>query len=128
VRPKPGDAVELHVTTSMNLNIETVFVWMTTDDWQHHSVEELSKGQTIWNTALWSYLQEWMIIIPPQPAGTMLRYKIGAILQGSSKTIYADSQSESFETATHFAIWYGEDALPGWAKRRDYLPNLCRSL
>jgi hypothetical protein len=86
---------------------------MTTDDWQHHSVQQLSKQKITWNTALWSYLQEWVITLPPQSAGTMLRYKIGAKLQGSSKILYADSQSESFETATHFSIWYGDDALPG---------------
>ncbi|MBW6465087.1 MAG: hypothetical protein K0B06_01115 [Brevefilum sp.] len=117
VRPKPGETVNLHATVSSDLNIESVFVWLTTDDWQHHHVEKLTKARTVWNTALWSYLQEWVITIPPQPAGTMLRYKIGAELQGSSKILYADSQSEDFETATHFSTWYGEDTQPGWAER-----------
>jgi cyclomaltodextrinase / maltogenic alpha-amylase / neopullulanase len=116
LRPKPGDIVDLYLTTSMELNVESVMVWITTDDWQHHSVHQLTKQQTTWSTALWSYLQEWMITLPSQPAGTMLRYKIGAKLQGSSKVVFADSQSEDFETATHFSIWYGEDALPDWAE------------
>ena len=116
-RPKPGDAVELYVTTSLNLNVESVIVWITTDDWQHHSVQQLSKQKITWNTALWTYLQEWVITIPPQPVGTMLRYKIGAKLQGSSKILYADSQSEDFERATHFSILYGEDSLPSWAEK-----------
>jgi cyclomaltodextrinase / maltogenic alpha-amylase / neopullulanase len=116
-RPKPCEAVELYASTSMDIIVETVFIWMTTDDWQHHSVQQLSKQKITWDTALWSYLQEWVITLPPQSAGTMLRYKIGAKLQGSSKILYADSQSEDFETATHFSVWYGEDALPGWAKK-----------
>jgi cyclomaltodextrinase / maltogenic alpha-amylase / neopullulanase len=117
LRPKPGEAVTLHVTVSMDLNIEAVDVWLTSDDWRHQHVEILTKKRTVWNTALWSYLQEWVITLPPQPAGTMLRYKIGAKVQGSSASIFADSQSDSFETATHFSIWYGEDALPGWAEK-----------
>ena len=116
LRPKPGDAVKLHVTTSMDQIVETVFIWITTDDWQHHIVQQFSKQQTIWDTAMWSYLQEWVITLPPQSAGTMLRYKIGAKLQGSSTIVYADSQSADFATATHFSIYYGEDALPGWAE------------
>jgi cyclomaltodextrinase / maltogenic alpha-amylase / neopullulanase len=116
-RPKPCEAVELYASTSMDIIVETVFIWMTTDDWKHHSVQQLSKQKITWDTALWSYLQEWVITLPPQSAGTMLRYKIGAKLQGSSKILYADSQSEDFETATHFSVWYGEDALPGWAKK-----------
>lgn len=116
LRPKPGDVVEMRVTTSMDQTVETVYVWMTSDDWQHHRVERLSKQKTTWDTTLWSYLHEWMITLQPQPAGTMLRYKIGAELQGSSKIVFADSQSQSFEMATHFSIWYGEDALPDWAE------------
>ena len=116
-RPKPSESVELYVSTSMDLNVESVMVWITTDDWKHHSVQQLSQQRPIWSTALWSYLQEWVITLPPQPVGTMLRYKIGAKLQGSSKVVYADSQSEDSETATHFSIFFGEDALPEWAEK-----------
>jgi len=44
----------------------------------------------------------------------MLRYKIGAKLQGSHKFIYADNQTTTFEQGTHYAIWYGDVNLPTW--------------
>jgi glycosidase len=112
--PKPGESVRLWVTSSADQPVESVHIWMTTDDWAHQTERLFSRHQLTWRTDLWSYLQEWEIMLAPQPAGTMLRYKIGAKLQGSETMLFADSQSESFQEATHFSIWFSDGQTPGW--------------
>jgi glycosidase len=114
--PKPDESVHLWVTCSADLPVESVYLWFTTDDWGNQTERRFTKGKTIWKTELWSYLQEWEIILPAQAPGTMLRYKIGAKLQGSDTMVFADSQSANFDSATHFSIWYSENEGPQWAQ------------
>jgi cyclomaltodextrinase / maltogenic alpha-amylase / neopullulanase len=114
LNPKPGDAVQLEVTTSMDLPVESVQLWMTTDDWQSHTEVNFAYIHTIWETALWSYLKVWKVDLPSQPVDTMLRYKIGAKLQGSDTIIYAESQTHSLNSATNYAIWFNDDVIPEW--------------
>jgi glycosidase len=45
----------------------------------------------------------------------MVRYKIGARIEGSTSLIFADNQSDKLETATNFSIWYGADHFPAFA-------------
>lgn len=112
--PGPGDCVRLMVTCSAEVPVESVHLWMTTDDWVHHNKHRFSPAKVLWKTELWTYLHEWELTLPPQPAGTMLHYKIGAQLQGSKSIVFADSQSDDFQQATHFSIFYGEIHSPAW--------------
>jgi cyclomaltodextrinase / maltogenic alpha-amylase / neopullulanase len=114
--PRPGDAVRLLVTTSVDQPVESVHIWMTTDDWKTQTEDRFTQQKLTWHTAIWSYLQEWELTLPAQPAGTMLRYKIGAKLQGSQAILFADSQTLNIHSATHFSIWYGGGGCPDWAK------------
>jgi glycosidase len=114
INPKPGDKVRLEVTCSVDLPVETINLWMTTDDWQHQEEYVFEKAAPIWKTEIWSYLRFWEIMLPEQPPGTMLRYKIAAKLQGSVKLIYADKQTDGFKTATQYSIWYSDHQPPNW--------------
>ncbi|MFU8827100.1 MAG: alpha-amylase family glycosyl hydrolase [Brevefilum sp.] len=114
--PKPDESVHLWVTCSADLPVESVYLWLTTDDWSSQTERRFTEGNTVWKTELWSYLQEWEIILAPQPPGTMLRYKIAAKLQGSDRMVFADNQAEKFQTGTHFSIWFSENKGPLWAQ------------
>lgn len=115
--PIPCKPVTLKVTTDSTQSFESVFVLFSIDNWQTTRKVEFSKHLLTWNSITWSYLQEWQVTLPPQPEGVMLRYKIGAKLLGDGKTIYADNQSQFFDSATHYSIWYGKHNNPRWAKQ-----------
>lgn len=114
--PMPGDEVCLKVTCSVDQPVESVHIWYTTDEWVQQEERQFAKAKLIWRTDLWSYLQEWEITLPAQPAGTMLRYKIAAQLQGTLQMAFADNQARTFEKATHFSIYYAESSLPKWVE------------
>ena len=116
LNPRPGDDVHLSVTTAAQKPLDHVILWYSTDDWKTHKTTNFTKSELTWDTALWSYLQKWHITIPCQEEGLMLRYKIGAKIEGSSSLVFADNQSDSLEKATNFSIWFNNDILPEWAK------------
>ena len=115
--PVPEKPVVIKVTTDTGQVYDEIFIWFTTDEWQHSKKASFEKHRLVWNSITWSYIQEWQIILPPQLEGVMLRYKIGAKIPGSDKIIYADNQSQSFKEATHYSIWFGIENNPVWAKQ-----------
>lgn len=115
--PMPGEEVELTVTASVGQPYEAVYLWYTVDEWQTFRKIIFSRGQLVWNSVLWSYLQEWKVTLPPQSEGVMLRYKIGGKVAGSDSFVFADQQKEALADATNYAIWYGKRSNPDWARR-----------
>ncbi|MEA4813129.1 MAG: alpha-amylase family glycosyl hydrolase [Anaerolineaceae bacterium] len=119
-RPEPGDRVLLHATSSSDLPIRAMRVAITVDDWNTQTSFTMKAEELSWDTLAWGWLKRWSLLLPSQQAGTLLRYKIWAELAGEGagtpKTLYADSQASCFEEANAFAIWYGADQTPGWAK------------
>lgn len=115
--PKPDEPVIIKVTTDVGQVYEDIFIWFTTDDWQTTRKMPLEKHRLVWNSVAWCYIQEWQVTLPPQSEGVMLRYKIGAAISGSEAFIFTDNQSNSYDEATHYSIWYGNDNNPAWAKR-----------
>lgn len=113
-KPLPGEAVTLWVTTSADQPVESVYVWLTTDEWRTQTETRFCLNETTWQTSSWSYLKVWKVSLPPQPAGTMLRYKIGAKLQGSEEMVFADTQAKTIQEGTHYSIWYDDEPAPGW--------------
>ncbi len=116
-RPLPGEEVTLWVSTSADQPVESVHVWLTTDGWRTRTEARVSPHKTTFQTALWSYLKVWKAALPPQPAGTMLRYKIGAKLQGSDTVVYADTQARTFQEGTHYSICYADKPAPDWPEK-----------
>ena len=114
--PLPGDTVDLKVVTTSDQPYEALFLWYTKDEWKTQEKIRFSREKLTWCAPLWMYLQEWKVRIPPQSEDVMIRYKIGAKVEGSSSLIFADNQAAEFEKATNFAIWYGIDRSPGWSK------------
>ncbi|MGV8048845.1 MAG: alpha-amylase family glycosyl hydrolase [Anaerolineaceae bacterium] len=122
VLPKPDEAVTLFATTSSDLPFQVVNLRYTINEFQTTSEIPFAKTKLVWDTLAWTWLQGWQAELPPQPAGTMLRYQIYAVLPGnpaqpvSPKILYADAQSEDAQDASNYAIWYGADSIPGWAR------------
>ena len=73
--------------------------------------------KTDWEDLTWGYTRQWSATIPPQPAGTLLRYHLAAHKAGASEWIFADNQATDIEGATDFALWIDHDPVPEWSRR-----------
>lgn len=117
LNPRPGEDVELLVSTSSEYPVDRVLAWFSVDEWATRVELEFSRADLHWETPRWGWLQEWIGRLPAQVQGTMLRYKVAAHLTGSESWVFADKQADSFTSGTHYAIWYEVDKLPAWARQ-----------
>lgn len=120
LRPIPGDRVLLHASCSVDLPVKQMRVATTVDDWKSHEVHNLVPEELTWDSFVWGWVRGWSFLLPPQVPGVTLRYKIWAELSGGTsdedQLKFADNQVDNFEAADDFAIFYGADAPPEWAR------------
>ena len=112
--PAPGQPIRLSVTTSGSMPIAAVDCWYATEapgtissmtePVAEHRLSLLPAGAD-WDAAEWRYLRRWTGLLPPQPAGTMVRYRLAGRRAGSESWVYADNQAAMAQQATEFAIW-----------------------
>ncbi|MBN1431131.1 MAG: alpha-amylase [Anaerolineae bacterium] len=96
--PNPGEPIEILAVAGPDLTAKHVACYYTTDgskpsgsrgDASNGSVIPLSPIDTLWDTPLWGYLTVWEGVLPPQPEGTVVRYRIGAWAEGQTE-VFAD--------------------------------------
>ena len=96
--PLPGQPVTLSVTIGPDLQADQLVCYYTLDGnlpagskgvAENGTVIQLEKQAVHWDTLLWGYLNEWQGIIPAQPEGTLVRYRIGA-WAGDGDETFAD--------------------------------------
>ena len=96
--PPPGAPITLTVTLGPQVVADQVACYYTTDGTEpegargvaaNGAVLLLERGGSAWDTLLWGYLETWRGVFPPQPAGTLLRYRIEAWQHGGA-TRWAD--------------------------------------
>ncbi|MGQ9612976.1 alpha-amylase family glycosyl hydrolase [Chloroflexus sp.] len=99
--PQPGEPVRLFVTLGPSIVADQVCVYYTTDGSEPSGERGrpapgsyVAHGQRLsshWDTLLWGYAEEWAIDLPPQPADTVVRYRIEAWLrEGNSSLWYSE--------------------------------------
>ena len=85
--PLPGQPVTIGVTVGADLPVEHVACYYTVDGSEplgEHGVAHngqvllLERQRIEWDTFCWGYLTHWEGTLPPQPEGTVVRYRIGA--------------------------------------------------
>jgi cyclomaltodextrinase / maltogenic alpha-amylase / neopullulanase len=115
--PLPNQPVELLVNAGAETDADEVFAVYTTD-----GTDPADAGQPVpfqradagWNTLTWGYRQDWRGIIPPQPDGTLVRYRIGARYLGGPVT-WADPDPWT-GTPTLFAYHVDRFGVPDWVR------------
>lgn len=113
--PRAGEPLLLEVTTSADLPAGHVSLIYSTDDWATRAELPFGPAAPLWQTLGWSFLRGWQLLLPPQTAGTLLRYKICAALPGGM-LCFADNHAATFEHATSFALYYDPAPYPPhWA-------------
>ena len=85
--PEPGQAVVVTVHVGPELDADQVACYYTLDGSEPIGTKgEARNGQVIllaqagieWDTMSWGYLATWRGTLPPQPKGTIIRYRLGA--------------------------------------------------
>lgn len=85
--PRPGEPVTVHVTLGPQVAAAHVTCYYTTDGSEpaggrgavsNGTTVEFTRAGSAWDTLLWGYLERWAGVIPAQPAGTLVRYRIEA--------------------------------------------------
>jgi hypothetical protein len=96
--PLPGQPVTITVRAGADLSADNVVCYYTTDGSEPEgsrgraavgSAIRLTRSAITWDTVRWGYSMEWCGVIPAQPEGTLVRYRIGA-WSGDGPESFAD--------------------------------------
>ncbi|MBN1487653.1 MAG: hypothetical protein JW981_08425, partial [Anaerolineae bacterium] len=81
--PKPGQPVTLRVVVNSDLSFKELICFYTNDG----SIPTLDSPRISllcvkpsWDPLIWAYVRQWACTLPPQPEGTLVRYRIGGRL------------------------------------------------
>jgi hypothetical protein len=118
--PKPGQAVTVTAQVGTDLSADHVACYYTLDGSQpeggrgtatHGQVLLLHKIDVIWDAVAWGYVTRWQGSLPPQPDGTVVRYRIGAWTSSGPET-FADWPQVQVMTELAAAAFFHKKPLP----------------
>lgn len=88
--PSPEESVTVTATSGAGMDITRVELWYTTDgSWPDANSTRLAMqiADVTWDVRT-SYLNEWHATIPPQPDGTIVRYRIAGFHGTKKEPVY----------------------------------------
>ncbi|MCA9935301.1 MAG: DUF3459 domain-containing protein [Ardenticatenaceae bacterium] len=106
IAPKPGNAPLLTATIALPQQIERVECVVSEPA---ALTLPLTPIKTEWNIFNWMYSQTWQTVLPPQKAGTLVRYRLRAYPADGGDPIWADAGAT-------FSYLVDEMTLPDWAE------------
>lgn len=114
--PLPEQAVQLNLTVGPSHPFDRAWVYWTTDGSDPEGQNGIAANgfatplalmDCEWDTVLWGYVRRFCGEIPPQPAGTVVRYRLSA--GNGDEEILADH-------GTYYAYYVDNDPPPTWAQ------------
>lgn len=118
--PLPGQPVKLVATVGPDLALDHLACYYTTDGQTPSGSRGtprvgqavlLERAATEWHPFLWGYVERWEGTIPPQPEGTVVRYRIGGWRKGSAE-IWADRPTYQEVVDQAVAAFFAEKSIP----------------
>lgn len=120
--PQPGQEITLEITVGPSNQqglppLDSAWVYWSADGTDPQgsfgvaSAGHAAPMQTVsveWDTLLWGYIRRFQVVLPPQPAGTVLRYRISAC-SISGREVFADQ-------GRYYAVYIDADPQPEWAR------------
>ena len=112
--PAPGDPVAVEAITDESIDATHCAVYYTTDgstpegDRLHvhcGSLVLMERVETVWDIFSWSFCTRWRAVLPPQPSGTTVRYRIGAWREGDPQRFADDPNSQRTIEQAANAFW-----------------------
>ncbi|HXF86551.1 MAG TPA: alpha-amylase family glycosyl hydrolase [Anaerolineales bacterium] len=114
--PLPGQPIQITLTVGPTHPYNRAWVYWTNDgrDPQGENgtasngyATPLESIGSEWNTYLWGYIRTFRGEIPPQPAGTVIRYRVSA----------GNGKEETFaDSGAYYAFYVDNDPPPAWTK------------
>lgn len=114
--PLPGQPIQIDLTLGPDHPQDRAWIYWTNDGSDPVGNNGVaSKGyatqlqpiESEWDTFLWGYIRTFRGEIPPQRAGTVVRYRIAA--GGNAQEIFADD-------GAYYAFYVDDDPPPAWTK------------
>jgi glycosidase len=114
--PLPGESVTIRLSAGPEQPASRAWVYFTTDGSdpagergtpQNGYALEMTPAASEWNTALWGYLRHFHAEIPPQPAGTLVRYRLSSA--DKTREVWADG-------GAYYAFFVENDPAPDWTR------------
>jgi hypothetical protein len=120
IDPLPGQPVSLTVYTGIDLSANQVACYYTVDgsepDGQRGQSENarvlfFEQSEVIWDAVAWGYVIRWRGTLPPQPEGTIVRYRIGA-WSDTNDEVFADWPDVQEVAEKSAAAFFRGEKLP----------------
>lgn len=112
--PEPGQPILLILTTGGPVPYDAARCFYTTDGSNpapaSASVLDLNPVSSEWDAITWGYVRTWTVRLPPQPARTLIRYRLEARRADTGQWVAADDGSAC-------ALWVDDDPAPDWARQ-----------
>lgn len=112
--PAPDQPIQLILTTGGTLPYDAARCAFTTDGsdpaWDSATLLDLTPAAAEWDSPTWSIVRLWTVSLPPQPARTLIRYRLAARRADTGQWAEADDRSI-------FALWVDDDPVPEWARQ-----------
>ncbi len=121
--PLPGQPVEITVDVGTDHRADAVFCYYATDHElpmghagtaAHGHVLALQEAGPVWDDLAWGYVSRWRGVLPGQPDGTRVRYRIEAWDALRQKSAFADSGSDNPAQEAPFAYHVDRWLAPEW--------------
>jgi cyclomaltodextrinase len=111
--PVPGQPIQVFLTTGGALPYDAARCSFTTDGSDPIGTSathiDLKLAAVNWDNPSWSIIRTWSASLPPQPVGTLVRYRLAARQIDIGQWVEADNGSA-------FALWVDDDPPPAWAR------------
>jgi cyclomaltodextrinase len=123
--PEPGQPLTLTVRVGPDLDGDQVACYYTLDgsdpagargEARNGSALLLEQAEVEWDTLSWGYLSVWQGTLPPQPEGTIVRYRLGAWAGDGPETFADWPEVQIVVERAAYAFFRGEpppDLPPG---------------
>jgi cyclomaltodextrinase len=117
--PAPGQPVIVAVTIGPDVTVDGAACYYSADGGElagsrgasiNGQVVLLDPVDLVWDTLAWSYVARWEGVLPPQPAGTIVRYRISA--WNDEREIWAEWPEIDRAAEQAAAAFFRGDALP----------------
>jgi len=119
--PHPGDPISVTIGVGPDISADCVALYYTTDgstpqgvcgEAQSGVAIAMEKAAVEWDTLLWGYRDRWEGSIPPQPAGTLVRYIIEAWQSVNNDSRYAGRGG----APRVYSFFVDNEITPDWFK------------
>jgi hypothetical protein len=125
--PLPGQPVTITVQTGPDVLIDRLTAYVTTDgsapagahgQASNGFAVDLQPAGVQWDNLIWDYVTIWRGVLPPQPLGALVQYRIEGWRSGLAAASYWSREmnlDRTVERTALYGYWVDTHGAPAWA-------------